>query len=120
MAFKKVKVTRELIERATQRDSRHCMIAEAIKAANPRYLNIAVDLQTIRYTDPRTRKRYTCLTPQTAGHALVEFDQGPRGRAIRAHAEAGARRRPEASRPGRASEHGARPRSCARREARTS
>jgi hypothetical protein len=76
MAFNRVKVTRELIERATQRDSRHCMIAEAIKAASPRYLNISVDLQTIRYTDPRTKKRYTCLTPPVAGHALVEFDQG--------------------------------------------
>jgi hypothetical protein len=76
MPAKKVKITRELIERATQRDSRHCMIAEAIKAANPRYLNISVDLQTIRYTDPRTKKRYTCLTPPVAGHALVEFDQG--------------------------------------------
>jgi hypothetical protein len=73
---KKVKVTAELIERATQRDSRHCMIAEAIKVADPKLSNISVDLQTIRYTNPRTNKRYTCLTPPAAGHALVEFDQG--------------------------------------------
>lgn len=76
MATKKVTVTRELIERATQRDSRHCMVAEAIKSAYPRLTNISVDLQTIRYTDPRMKKRYTCLTPPLAGNAIVEFDQG--------------------------------------------
>jgi hypothetical protein len=76
MATKKVTVTRELIDRATTRDSHHCMIAEAIKEATPLLKNISVDLQTIRYTDPRTKTRYTCLTPPAAAHALVEFDQG--------------------------------------------
>jgi hypothetical protein len=76
MADRKVTVTADRIEHATQRDSRHCMIAEAIKGEFPRLTNISVDLQTIRYSDPRTRKRYTCLTPPMAGHALVEFDQG--------------------------------------------
>ena len=85
MSFKKVKITRELIERATQRDSRHCMIAEAIKAANPRYLNISVDLQTIRYTDPRTRKRYTCLTSPIAGHPLSSSIRAGRSSHSRSH-----------------------------------
>lgn len=71
-----VNVTGPLIERATQRDSRHCMIAEAIQAENPHFKNISVDLSTIRWTNPRTRKRYIALTPEPAAAALVEFDQG--------------------------------------------
>ena len=75
MASMKVNVTPELVERAVQRDSHHCMIAEAIKAQNPHFKNIVVDLQTIRWTNPRTGKRYICLTPEVAGTALVAFDQ---------------------------------------------
>jgi hypothetical protein len=72
----KINVTRELVERATQRDSRHCMIAEAIKEAHPHYTHILVDLATIRWSNPRTGNRYVCLTPVAAGNALVAFDQG--------------------------------------------
>jgi hypothetical protein len=72
----KVVVTPELVERATERDSRHCMIAEAIKEAHPHFRNILVDLATIRWTNPRTQKRYVCLTPEPAAQALVAFDQG--------------------------------------------
>jgi hypothetical protein len=72
----KVEVTPELVERATQRDSRHCMIAEAIKHQRPEYERIMVDLATIRWTNPRTGKRYICLTPEAAAQALVDFDQG--------------------------------------------
>jgi hypothetical protein len=72
----RVNVTEPLIDRATQRDSRHCMIAEAIQHAHPEFKNIMVDLATIRWTNPRTKKRYVCLTPEVAARALVEFDQG--------------------------------------------
>jgi hypothetical protein len=72
----KVSVTAPLIERATQRDSRHCMIAEAITAARPNFRNVIVDLATIRWTNPRTGKRYVALTPEPAAVALVAFDQG--------------------------------------------
>jgi hypothetical protein len=72
----KVTITPELVERAVQKDSRHCMIAEAIKLQNPHFKSILVDLATIRWTNPRTRKRYVCLTPEVAGEALVRFDQG--------------------------------------------
>jgi hypothetical protein len=76
MASMKVAVTPELVERAVQRDSRHCMIAEAIKAQNPHFTKILVDLQTIRWSNPKTGKRYVCLTPEVAAAALVRFDQG--------------------------------------------
>lgn len=71
-----VNVTEDHIEAATKRDSRSCMIAEAIKAEHPHFRKVMVDLATIRWTNPRTKKRYVCLTPAAAGIALVAFDQG--------------------------------------------
>jgi hypothetical protein len=52
------------------------MIAEAIQQQRPDWKQILVDLQTIRWTNPRTRKRYVALTPEAAGAALVAFDRG--------------------------------------------
>jgi hypothetical protein len=54
----------------------HCMIADAITAAHPTFRNVMVDLATIRWSNPRTGKRYIALTPELAGARLVEFDQG--------------------------------------------
>lgn len=76
MASFKVTVTPELVERAVQRDSHHCMIAEAIKEQNPHFSRILVDLQTIRWTNTTTGKRYIALTPEEAAARLVDFDQG--------------------------------------------
>src|SRR5262245_30493600 len=52
------------------------MIAEAIQQQRPEWKQILVDLQTIRWTNPRTSKRYVALTPEVAGSALVAFDRG--------------------------------------------
>lgn len=71
-----VEVTKEIIERAEQRDSSHCMLAEALKAAVPGAQRVSVDLQTIRYTDPQRRLRFVFLTPRQGQLALVGFDQG--------------------------------------------
>ncbi len=72
-----IEVTPDLVERATKRDSQHCMIAEAIKRKDPqRYTQVYVDLQTIRWSDRKTGKRYTALTPTVAAQLLVDFDQG--------------------------------------------
>jgi hypothetical protein len=72
-----IEVTPDLVERATKRDSQHCMIAEAIKRKDPqRYTQVYVDLQTIRWSDRKTGKRYTALTPTVAAKLLVDFDQG--------------------------------------------
>ncbi len=72
-----IEVTLDLVERATKRDSQHCMIAEAIKRKDPeRYTQVYVDLQTIRWSDRKTGKRYTALTPTVAAQLLVDFDQG--------------------------------------------
>ncbi len=72
----RVNVTEADIERSEQRDSRQCMIAEAIKRENPKVRNVLVDIQTIRWTDPKRHTRYVALTPEAAAVALVEFDQG--------------------------------------------
>jgi hypothetical protein len=69
-----VTITAPLIERATQRDSRHCMIAEALKSSYEDATHILVDLQTIRWT--QKGKRYIALTPEVAAQMLVDFDQG--------------------------------------------
>ncbi len=70
-----VEVTAELIRDSKKRDSSHCMIAESIKATFPGAAHISVDLQTIRFTDPKKGLRYTYLTPRKAQVAIVLFDQ---------------------------------------------
>lgn len=71
-----VYVSLEKIVESESRSSSHCMIAEAVKEAVPEAQNVAVDLQTIRWSDPITRRRYIYLTPRVAQVALVKFDQG--------------------------------------------
>lgn len=81
-------VTAEMIETAIPQDSAHCMIADGLKAAIPDARQVAVDLATIRYTDPRTGRRYIYLTPIPAQVALLDFDQGnkPNPFTVKAHA----------------------------------
>jgi hypothetical protein len=52
------------------------MIAEAIRLAVPNAQSVAVDLVTIRWTDPVRELRYIYLTPRLAQHALIDFDSG--------------------------------------------
>jgi hypothetical protein len=73
-----VEVTQEAIADGIMRDSSHCMIAEAVKVAFPGATRVSVDLQTIRFTDPQKRLRYTYLTPRVAQIHLIEMDQGRR------------------------------------------
>jgi hypothetical protein len=76
----KVRVTETEINSAVPKDSGHCMIADAVKAAlserNLSVSGIAVDLQTIRWTDRETGLRYVYLTPLVAQRPLIAFDQG--------------------------------------------
>jgi hypothetical protein len=81
-------ITDEMIETAIPKDSAHCMIADGLRAALPHAQQISVDLATIRYTDPRTGRRYIYLTPTPAQVALLDFDQGskPKPFTVKAHA----------------------------------
>jgi hypothetical protein len=72
-----------VIDEGVTADSSHCMIAEAIKAAVPNARSISVDLQTVRFTDPERKLRFTYLTPRVAQVALINFDQGVAPRPFR-------------------------------------
>lgn len=71
-----IDLNEEIIARATRKNSRHCMIAEAIKEQFPAARLVSVDLQTIRWSDNKKKLRYTFLTPRAAQDALVRFDRG--------------------------------------------
>lgn len=70
-----IPVTQEIINNATQRDSSHCVIADAVRAALPDVTRVTVDLQTIRFTLPGG-ERVIYLTPASEQALLVNFDQG--------------------------------------------
>lgn len=72
----RVSVSKGHVAGACRRDSHHCMIADAIKAANPNAKYIMVDLQSIRWSDLKKGYRYTYFTPAVAQSALIKFDQG--------------------------------------------
>jgi hypothetical protein len=52
------------------------IIAEAIRAARPDVRHVAVDLGTIRWTDPKSGRRVTFDTPATVRDALLGFARG--------------------------------------------
>jgi hypothetical protein len=45
-----IRVDQDLIDFSKDRDSSHCMIAEAIRDARPDVRAVSVDLQTIRFS----------------------------------------------------------------------
>jgi hypothetical protein len=69
-----VPVTEEIIASAIPRDSGHCMVADAVRAMRPDAIFVAVDIQTIRFTE--AGRRYVYLTPRTVIQALLDFDHG--------------------------------------------
>lgn len=71
-----IDVDQTTIEEAVKGDSSHCMIAEAIRKSIPGATRVSVDIQTVRFSDPKRRLRYTYLTPRRAQVALIEFDSG--------------------------------------------
>lgn len=97
-------VTQEHIDTAIPKDSAHCMIADALRAAIPGAGYVSVDLATIRWTDEAAGWRYIYLTPGYAQVALLDFDQGVKPQPFRIRANAaqmvptgGARRRHRAA-----------------------
>jgi len=72
----KIKVTPEILARACEKNTRHCMIAEAVREQIPNATNISVDLMTVRFTDQETERRYTYPTPRSAQDGLIRFDKG--------------------------------------------
>ena len=54
------------------------VVAEAIRAARPDVRNVAVDLGSIRWTDPKTGRRVTFRTPDSVRYALTAAAHGGR------------------------------------------
>jgi hypothetical protein len=78
-----ITVLRRHIDDAMLANSSHCAIAMAIAEAVPHARFIAVDLQTIRWTDPTKGVRYCFLTPAVAQHqVIIPFDQGKRDECV--------------------------------------
>lgn len=71
-----VSVTAKHIDDAVPKDSSHCMVADAVRDAFPSATSIAVDMQTIRFTDPKKGLRYAYLTPRDVAVGIVEWDEG--------------------------------------------
>jgi hypothetical protein len=71
-----VEVTADIIRDSVNRSSSHCMIAEAVRAAYPDASKVAIDIQTIRFSDNKKGFRYVYLTPRVAQAAIIHFDQG--------------------------------------------
>jgi hypothetical protein len=72
----RINVTEGIIDVSEQRNSSHCMVAEAVKMAVPGAKGVSVDIQTIRWTDPAKPLRYIYLTPRKVQAAIIRFDQG--------------------------------------------
>ena len=71
-----INVTSKEIETSIPEDSRHCMIADAVKHCLPDVRSVSVDLATIRFTKTESGERFTYATPYPAQQALVSFDNG--------------------------------------------
>jgi hypothetical protein len=72
-----ISVEQRHIDEALRANSSHCAIAMAIADAIPHAQRIAVDLQTIRWTDKKRGVRYVFLTPHVAQtEVIIPFDQG--------------------------------------------
>jgi hypothetical protein len=71
-----IHISKKNIEEATIKDSNHCMIADAVKDRIPSAQYIKVDLQSIKFSLPETKERYTYFTPPRAQMNIIRFDQG--------------------------------------------
>lgn len=71
----KIPVTTEQITTAKQRDSRHCMIADAIRE-RLKASYISVDIQAIKFSVPDKDTRFVYLTPPEVQRAIIAFDAG--------------------------------------------
>jgi len=71
-----VEITPDAHAAAVKSASGACLIADAIKRQYPNLTGISVDMATIRVTDRDAGLRFTYLTPPTAQHLLLSYDQG--------------------------------------------
>ena len=63
-------------DKAIASNSAVCLVADAINEQHPEYSRPSVNMATIRVTDAKRGLRYTYLTPASAQHCLLAYDQG--------------------------------------------
>lgn len=76
MRDRKIVVEAATIANAVRADSHRCMIADSIRAHIHWAKYIMVDLQSVRFSNVETGKRFVYLTPPHAQKALLAFDLG--------------------------------------------
>lgn len=64
------------IDRGMKADSKHCMIADAVSQQVKGASFVSVDIQSIRFSNLKTGKRYIYLTPHVVQQAILQFDRG--------------------------------------------
>jgi hypothetical protein len=72
---KRIFVSQELIDQSQPKNSRYCMISNAIRKAFPTARWVHTDTQTIEFT-PKSGIRYVYLTPDLVREKLMHFDLG--------------------------------------------
>ncbi len=72
----KIPVTSWDVAFAERKQSRFCMIAEALKRVYPSVRNVQIDTATVTFTDRERSERLQFLTPPTAQQAILDFDDG--------------------------------------------
>ncbi len=71
----KIPVTGQSIADAKQRDSKMCMVADAIRHKLKAQF-ISVDIQSIKFSVPKKDTRFVYMTPPDVQRAIIAFDQG--------------------------------------------
>lgn len=71
-----INITEQQWNKAVRSASGGCLIADAIKTQFPEMSSVTVDMATVRATDRERGERYTWLTPGSAQHLLLSYDQG--------------------------------------------
>lgn len=71
-----ISVTQADIDAAMRNESKHCAVATGISSSLEGIKHPQVDIQTIRFSDPSTERRYIYLTPPVVAEYIIAFDAG--------------------------------------------
>lgn len=72
----KIAVTQKEIDESVQAKSNKCMIQESIKRMFPKFINVWVDKNQVRFTDPNSNLIYTWELSPFAKVMLLKWDDG--------------------------------------------
>jgi len=78
MTARRIRVTQDIIDNAIRGNSRHCMVADAIRAAGIKATRVTVDVNLLRFTERVGDEtiRWGYITPVRVQNYIVAFDAG--------------------------------------------